>query len=104
LTPRPVLSFVRARSRRDSRLRSALAGTQLGEAAQFIEDFRAGFIGLRKLVENALDAGSRNGAGFLFDLLDASASWPTDGNGPSFDDVIIEGRDAHGRRFLTTTA
>ncbi len=71
-----------------------LAGTQLGEAAQFIEDFRSGFIrDLRNLVENAPTLAAETVQGFLFDLLDGIGILAdTDGSGVvDLDDVIIEG-------------
>lgn len=71
-----------------------LAGTQLGEAAQFIEEFRAGFIkDLRNLVENAPTLAAETVQGFLFNLLNGIGILAdTNGSGSvNLDDVIIEG-------------
>ena len=74
-----------------------LAGTQLNEAARFIEEFRSGFIkDLRNLVENAPELAATTIQGFLFDLLNGLGLLAdTDGSGGvNVNDVIIEGLDS----------
>jgi Ca2+-binding RTX toxin-like protein len=72
-----------------------LAGDKLGDAVQFIEDFRSGFIkDLRNLVENAPSLAAETVQGFLFDLLHTKFDILADTDGDSvidLDDVIIEG-------------
>ena len=77
-----------------------LVGDELAGAAQFIEEFRAGFItDLRNLVENAPSLAATTVQGFLFDLLGDEGGLDlladTDGDGDiDLDDVVIEGLDS----------
>jgi Ca2+-binding RTX toxin-like protein len=77
-----------------------LAGDKLGDAVQFIEDFRSGFIkDLRNLVENAPSLAAETVQGFLYDLLHTKFDILADTDGDSvidLDDVIIEGLETLG--------